>query len=67
MHGLSLAGVEETSDDFGLDGITHIPVVEPMLVLVQEHVDLVTAAALERERQKSVPRLLEARRFLHSL
>ncbi len=36
--------------------------VEPMLVLVQEHVDLVTgAAALERERQKSVPRLLEAR------
>ncbi len=36
-------------------------VVEPMLVLVQEHVDLVTAAALERERQKSVPRLLEAR------
>ena len=39
-----------------------IYVVEPMLVLVQEHVDLVTAAALERERQKSVPRLLvEAR------
>ncbi len=37
-------------------------VVEPMLVLVQEHdVDLVTAAAFERERQKSVPRLLEAR------
>ncbi len=38
-----------------------IYVVEPMLNLVQEHVDLVTAAALERERQKSVPRLLEAR------
>ncbi len=38
-----------------------IYVVEPMLVLVQEHVHLVTAAALERERQKSVPRLLEAR------
>ncbi len=36
-------------------------VVEPMLVLVQEHVDLVTAAVLEKERQKSVPRLLEAR------
>ncbi len=36
-------------------------VVKPKLVLVQEHVDLVTAAALERERQKSVPRLLEAR------
>ncbi len=37
-------------------------VVIPKIVLVQEHVDLlVTAAALERERQKSVPRLLEAR------
>ncbi len=35
--------------------------VKPKIVLVQEHVDLVTAAALERERQKSVPRLLEAR------
>ena len=36
--------------------------VKPKIVLVQEHVDLlVTAAALERECQKSVPRLLEAR------
>ncbi len=36
--------------------------VKPMFELVQEHdVDLVNAAALEREHQKSVPRLLEAR------
>ncbi len=36
--------------------------VKPKIVLVLEYVDLLaTAAALERERQKSVPRLLEVR------